>query len=529
MGAEINSTQFDEICPVISDDGDILYFTRVGAPDFNRTLMQFNRDQSGQLNAFDYNSLLSNIYSEIAGRKIIAPIDSEFNQDIWIAYFLPDSTIDVQHPGYPINNALPNSVCSLFPEENALILVNQFNQFGGMKEGFSILRMKGFGIDGFPEPLNIYDFKEEGAGVNLSMSRDSEHLFLSLQRNDSRGGYDLYVSIRVNDNLWSRPFQIQTGVNTEFNESTPFISKDKKRLYFASNRAGLKGGYDIYMCRRLDYTYMNWSEPEKLSTPINTSFDESQPFLDLKEEYMYFTSNRDGTSDIFRVSLKPVETLSEPITLNLRIFDSKTNKLTRAELRWGDAKRDVLNKFFRTYTGEHTITIEKDEPIRIEARKRGYKSEEIFINPRELLNKNITIHDVDIFVHKGVKKIDRKPLPLFGKKRKIVLRQIFFERSSDVVQDKSIPQLEALYEVLRINPNMGISIEGHTDNVGDKNDLMELSLKRAQAIKSYLTDLKIAPERISIIGYGDTKPLNKNRNEAEREKNRRVEVRIIKQ
>ena len=79
------------------------------------------------------------------------------------------------------------------------------------------------------------------------------------------------------------------------------------------------------------------------------------------------------------------------------------------------------------------------------------------------------------------------------------------------------------------NPEIYISIEGHTDNQGDPDDNQVLSENRARAIKQYLVGQLINPVRITTIGWGSSKPLNNNETEKDRKKNRRVELRIIKE
>ena len=528
LNSDINTSGYDEIGPVLSDDCKTLYFTRVADPKFDKTLIYANVDQKNLLSFVHYYRLLANIYSQIAGHRIYSPSESEFNQDIWIAKKKGNYFQEVIHPGFPLNDALPNSVCSIFPEENALIVVNQFNAKGGMKEGFSYIKMAEDGSFMPPVPLNIYKFYENGNSVNLCMSRDGEHLFLSLKRDDSVGDYDLYLCIRVAKNLWSNPFHLNIGINSPYMEGAPFISKDKKRLYFSSNRENPGGDSDIYVSQRLDYTYLNWSEPKKLPYPVNTEYDEAQPFVDLDEKYLYFTSNRDGSSDIFRVELKPGAKLDRALTINLKIINADNDLLTRGELRWGTASKQRFDDFFRTYTGVHTITVTKDELLKIQVKKRGYGVEEVIIDPGELVKKNITTKDINIYLHRRKKLEITKNHPLFNKEGIFTLQKIYFEQAKDLVLPSSYPQLEELAKVMRKNPGIYIRIEGYTDNLGDKHDLLNLSFDRANAIKRFLMKKRINPVRISTVGFGDERPLNDNTSESERKKNRRVEVRIIK-
>jgi OOP family OmpA-OmpF porin len=75
---------------------------------------------------------------------------------------------------------------------------------------------------------------------------------------------------------------------------------------------------------------------------------------------------------------------------------------------------------------------------------------------------------------------------------------------------------------------MDINVEGHTDNVGIASDLLELSKARAGEVKRYLVKKGITPDRIGTRGYGASRPLVKNDSEAQRQKNRRVEVKITR-
>ena len=75
---------------------------------------------------------------------------------------------------------------------------------------------------------------------------------------------------------------------------------------------------------------------------------------------------------------------------------------------------------------------------------------------------------------------------------------------------------------------MEILIVGHTDNVGDELALVHLSLERAEAIRDYLLHEGIEANRMQVIGKGATEPISTNRLEIGRQKNRRVEITMIK-
>ncbi len=519
----INTSKYDEVGPILSVDNSRLYFTRTGDPDFINMITRRKVEKN------TFRARLARIFSQISGDRVVDPEKSSFNQDIFFARRIDGTYKRVEHPGYPINNAFPNSVLATFEKENALVVINRFDEEGGISKGFSKVRILENGGFSFPEGMDVFDFDNLGNEVSMTMSRDAEQLFIAMQKPDSKGETDIYLSIRVKNNVWSRPVPINSPINTIFRETAPFLSRDKKRLYFASNRPGSQGGMDIYVADRMDYTYKNWSEPRLLPVPINTEFDESQPYLDATEDYLYFTSKRDGTSDIWRYHLTAPKVLDKPLTITIRIIDSETLKPVRGEIYWGKAHIMGFDGFFRTYNGQYEVTLTENELTKFKVLKRGYIGDETVIDPFEIVSDEVTKFNLDLYVRradKDPKKVVELPDP-FGKKRKITLRNLYFERSESEVLPRSFTELGKLFQVMKDVPSLYIRVEGHSDNIGSKELLQQLSEDRANAIKEYLVNKGIKPVRIETVGFGDLYPLNDNATEEERKRNRRVEIQVV--
>ena len=101
-----------------------------------------------------------------------------------------------------------------------------------------------------------------------------------------------------------------------------------------------------------------------------------------------------------------------------------------------------------------------------------------------------------------------------------------FDTSSDVIKTDYYSQLEAVVTWMKEHPDVGIIVEGHTDNVGSKDFNFNLSLRRAQSVKTFLVRRGIRPSLITIEGYGFSRPVADNKTEEGRQQNRRVEVRV---
>jgi outer membrane protein OmpA-like peptidoglycan-associated protein len=112
------------------------------------------------------------------------------------------------------------------------------------------------------------------------------------------------------------------------------------------------------------------------------------------------------------------------------------------------------------------------------------------------------------------------------KKVAIAAKAIYYMSGKDIIQKVSYPKLDVVVKVLKADPALQISIEGHTDNTGKPETNLKLSAKRAQAVKNYFIKKGIAESRITAQGFGDSKPIAPNKTPQGRAKNRRVELHL---
>lgn len=120
-------------------------------------------------------------------------------------------------------------------------------------------------------------------------------------------------------------------------------------------------------------------------------------------------------------------------------------------------------------------------------------------------------------------KVDAKGCYVVLKEAKSIRLDVQFASNSTVVNAKYFPQIKKVAAFLKEYPKASVVIEGHTDDSGSAAYNQSLSEKRAQAIATVLTtELGVAANRVSAIGYGEEKPLLNNNTAANREANRRV-------
>ena len=106
----------------------------------------------------------------------------------------------------------------------------------------------------------------------------------------------------------------------------------------------------------------------------------------------------------------------------------------------------------------------------------------------------------------------------------VIASKIYFETASAKLKLISNSQLDDLAEILKRNEAVNLTIEGHTDNVGDDAYNMTLSQQRTESVRDYLISKGISATRLTAIGYGETKPVDDNKKAAGKAKNRRVEL-----
>lgn len=510
----INTKRYNEISPIISKDGQTIYFTREGFPVFNRTLVENGHDLYTTLDAKEYLHHLSVIYSSMSDQHVSDPIASSFNQDIWVAHSRHTQFDQVSHPKSPINNAFPNSVCDLIENEQAAIVINQFPKKGGIKPGFSICYKTSNGNWTTPEPIQIDELETINPDVGLTMSEDGEVLILSAERKDAYGSNDLYVCFRKGPRHWSAPLHLGPAVNSPYRETTPSLSEDGKTLFFSSNRRTSLGGNDLFMVYRLDESWRNWTAPKRFVSPINTEADESQPFFVPATGHLYFTSKRAGSSDIYRVQIAPPN--SNEVTVVGNVLNAERKKLQKATVLLRSTRSGIYQDTYISEDGIYEIKVPKGQDYQLLARKPGFQSQ----------RKTISFKHSNVYYKNQHIDLALKPLTIGSK---IDLNTIYFQKSTPIIKRQSLSELSYLSDLLLENQTLIISIEGHTDNQGGTKELQYLSEKRAEVIKSFLVKQKgINPNRIQTAGFGSSKPINNNVNETEREKNRRVEIKVLK-
>ncbi len=165
--------------------------------------------------------------------------------------------------------------------------------------------------------------KSEEIGASLSTSGDT--LYFASNRPGGLGGFDIYMAFKRPDGSWSQAINLGEPINSPADENYPYITADGQRLYFSSNRRGSMGGYDIFKSTLIAG---KWSEPQNLGYPINDTYDNYNIALTTNSRYGYiskYDANSLGGLDIYRVIFNDVPPTNIAYTGSILVGDSLKN------------------------------------------------------------------------------------------------------------------------------------------------------------------------------------------------------------
>ena len=342
---------------------------------------------------------------------------------------------------------------------------------------------------------------------NPSLSRDGKTLYFSSDMPGSIGGVDIWKVAVNTDGTFGNPENLGNLVNTEGNESFPFISDDNIILFFASSgRPGL-GGLDVF---QIDLT--KGAEAVNLGAPVNTEKDDFGLTFNKPKNLGFFASNRNGNDDIFGAT--PVCGI-EVLTI---VTNSKTGEiLSNASVSIVDDKRNVIATKTTNEKGEVSYEVECEKSYSIQASKDGFEGSSFGVAKTK----------------GGQVKVDAalQPIDVIITETEIILSPIYFEYNKSNITQEGAFELDKLVQVMKSNDKLVILAKSHTDNRGSDVYNLDLSDRRAKATVQYVISKGISKERISGKGMGEIEPkadCKEACTEEQHKQNRRAEFLIVK-
>lgn len=326
-----------------------------------------------------------------------------------------------------------------------------------------------------------------------SLSPDGKKLFFtSTQEEGGFGGRDIWVSFYVSrSRTWGDPINLGPTINTEKDEMYPY-ALDDTTLYFASNGHPGLGGLDIFVSYG---KAEEWSEPQNLKAPINSTGDDFGIVFNEDQHKGHFSTNRGGRGDnIYNFFIEPLV-----FTLSGTVYDERTNEpLDSALIDFISINEEGEEEEIYIFTdeeGKYSKDLEVNMTYKLNADKDGYFASDVktLATIDQPMSKDF-VRDFELM---------RQPTT------EIELEGILYDLDEATLRPESIPVLDSLVEILQLNPTIVIELASHTDCRATRQYNQKLSQRRAESVVNYLVDSAgINPERLEAQGYGEDSLLN---------------------
>ena len=488
LGPTVN-TQYSEHSPVISADDNVLLFTSRG----------------------------SNVTGSSGGKKDAIAADGEYFEDIF-----ETRRIDADNWEKPrslsgaLNGKGHDASIQIYDNDTKLLM------YRNDEDGDIFVSEKSGSDWTTPTKLNSNVNSKQYEG-DAYITPDGLTLYFSTGKYSEDGTLDLYYTTRQPGGDWGPAKSMGSTINTKYDDDSPYLSADGKTLYFSSRGHNTMGGYDIFKSE-YDSISRRWGQPENMGYPVNTPDDDSYYRLSPDGSYAYLSSYRIGgygEKDIYTINY-----IKNAGVAGYVASARDSIGLAGMELVFTGKQADGTAITFRDVTrpdGSYRVDVLSGRPYQVAVSKDGKNIEtQEFAVP--VSTSDATVIRKDFYVNF----VDTMSASMYG------IRNIYFDTDKYKLRAESITTLNKTADVLKANPGINISIEGHCDSRNTDEYNMVLGQNRAEAAYKYLSKQGVATTRMSTVSYGERRPAVPNMVNGElsaenMQLNRRDEFKVILQ
>jgi len=603
LGSTINTSK-PEFSPVISLDGSALYFT-------SRRAWANGASNEG--------------------------LDTRINQlpeDIYVSYRDFDGTWTEPIRLEFCDSIQNEATLAVSPDERRIYLYQD-------TRGNGDIFYSDFSTNHFQE-VEHYEVKNVNTSsweTHCTVTPDGMNLYFVSDRKGGYGGRDIYRVVKLANGDWSEAVNMGPGINGPFDEESPFIAVDNKTLYFSSNGAKSMGGFDVFVTVRDENN--TWSDPINLGYPLNSTGDDLFYTTTVDGMTGYLTSFRAdgfGEKDIYEIQndylgMKNIAVLKgkinvvggkplpEDVSITLRctncgdpfdrkvfprmrdgvflsslepcreyemIFSYEGGKKefhketfnTECDKEYDEVYREVwldvdlqeiVNIYYLAGVVKDSKTKKELDGVKVSIvdksngmpildvatlsngsflsdTLKGKKRNDNFEIALRLEKEGYVTMTYDIPLELAMEsRIDLNSLinPMMTKMEIgadlgaiVAINPIYFDYNKSDIRSDAKVELDKIVKIMKDNPTIKIELGSHTDSRGSDASNMALSDRRAKSSAAYIVSMGIAANRITGKGYGESKLVVKDtainamatndEKEAGHQKNRRTEFLIVK-
>ena len=427
--------------------------------------------------------------------------------------------------GENINNEKVNAGSITFSEDGMYMIFAKGNDGKSSGRNNVDLYWSRFRRGGWTNPrlLNVNTSRSWDSTPYLS--KDGKTLYFASNRAKGFGGTDIYKANVNRRGRWINIQNLGPEINTPGNELFPSVTEDG-RLYFSSDNHEGFGGLDIFVASRKggEITITN---PGK---PLNSRGDDFgvNPYNPTRG---FFTSNRDGgkgDDDIYTFinndpNLKIVNYILKGTTLTQNTDEKDLLILGNSSVKLLDNQGTVIEETFTDDNGQFEFKVYSDEDYILIGEKENYFSTRgDFSTIGKELDKSKLVEFVTNVEFEKNLILDRIVV-----NKSIVLDNIYYDLDKADIRKDAALELDKLVVILEDNPNISIELSSHTDDRSSVEYNQDLSQRRAESAVSYILSKGIDQSRIRAKGYGESQLIIQNaQTEEEHQINRRTEFKV---
>jgi outer membrane protein OmpA-like peptidoglycan-associated protein/tetratricopeptide (TPR) repeat protein len=486
LGPTIN-TQYSEHSPVISNDDKLLLFTSRGE----------NVTGAGSTTSKDKGNVAS---------------DGEYYEDIFEAKRIDDDEWEKPRSlSGALNGKGHDASIQVFDNDTKMLMYRQ-------DENGDIFYSERSGGDWTqPKKLNG-NINSKAYESDAYITPDGKTIYFSTGKYSEDGTLDIYYSTRQPGGDWGPAKSIGNAINTQYDDDSPYLSRDGKTLYFSSRGHNTMGGYDIFKSE-WDSVGNKWGRPENMGYPINTPDDDTYYRLSPDGSYAYLSSYRIGgygEKDIYTINY------IKNAIIRGKVFSKRDSStvIPGVELVFSGTQADKTALSYRDVTkpetGDYSVNVLSGRTYQVAVSKDGKNIETqefavpISTNDSTVVEKNFYVDYIDTTSMLASQ-----------------FKKIYFDTDKYNLRPESIRELNNISNILKANPGINISIEGHCDSRNTDEYNIVLGQNRANASYNFLKKAGIAETRMVTVSYGERRPAAPNDSPENMQLNRRVEFRVI--
>ncbi|MGV3502487.1 MAG: OmpA family protein [Adhaeribacter sp.] len=435
----------------------------------------------------------------------------EYYEDIFDTRRVSAEAFEQPKPVGRINSKYHDAAIQLFDNDTKLLLYRDENN-----GDFYVSTRESGGEWSEPKSLGSEINSKDYEG-DAYITPDGQQLYFSTSHYSENGDKDIYVSQRDSKGNWGKPKSLGQVINSAEDDDSPYLSRDGKTLYFSSRGHNSMGGYDVFVSR-FDSVGRKWTKPENMGYPINTPDDDAYYRLSPDGSYAYLSSYRMGgygEKDIWTINF------IRNVRIRGHVYNLRDSTVVPGvELVFSGQQADKKAISFRDVTkpdsGSYAVELLSGRTYQVSVTKDGNQiATEAFEVP--VITNDTTVIEKDFYV----------PFMDSTAMKRFTFKKIYYDTDEYYLRPESVQELDNIVKVLKANPQINLSIDGHCDSRNTDEYNMVLGDNRAKAAYDYLVKNGISDRRLMTVSYGERRPIAPNDSPENMQLNRRTEFNIV--